>query len=55
MVKWLIAQGVRLDHKMMCGTTALDVAEGSSLGINYNVQPKLAAIIREAIVAEGNR
>ena len=40
---------------MICGTTALDVAEGSSLGINYNVQPELAAIIREAMLTEGNR
>ena len=55
LVKWLIAQGVRLDYTMTCGTTALDVAEGSSLGINYNVQPELAAIIREAMLAQGNR
>ena len=55
LVKWLIAQGVRLDHKMTCGTTALDVAEGSSLGINYNVQPELAAIIRGAMLTQGNR
>ena len=53
LVRWLIAEGAPLDHTMTCGTTALDVAEGSSLGINYNVQPELAAIIREAMVAQG--
>ena len=52
LVRWLIEQGVPLDHKMSCGTTALDLAEGSNLGINLNVQPALAKIIREAMVAQ---
>ena len=52
LVRWLIEQGVPLDHKMICGTTALDLAEGSNLGINLNVQPALAKIIREAMVAQ---
>ena len=53
LARWLIEQGVPLDHKLDCGDTALDLAEGSSLGINYNVQPELAGIIREAMIAQG--
>ena len=53
LVRWLIDQGVPLDHQMASGETALDLAEGSGLGITYHVQPELAAVIREAMVAQG--
>ena len=53
LVRWLIDQGVPLDHQMASGETALDLAEGSGLGITYHVQPELAAVIREAMVTQG--
>ena len=53
LVRWLIEQGVSLDHKMKSDETALDLAEGSSLGITYHVQPELAQIIREAMIEQG--
>ena len=53
LVRWLIDEGVPLDHQMKSGETALDLAEGSGLGITYHVQPELAAIIRDAMVAQG--
>jgi hypothetical protein len=53
LVKWLIEQGVPLDRPNKSGETALDLAKGSSLGITYHVQPELAEIIRQAMVAQG--
>ena len=53
LVKWLIDEGVPLDHRMRSGETALDLAEGSDLGITYHVQPALAAVIRDAMIAQG--
>ena len=53
LVRWLIDEGVPLDHRMKSGETALDLAEGSDLGITYHVQPRLAAIIRDAMIAQG--
>ena len=49
LVKWLIAQGVQLDRKTVAGQTPLDMARGSTLGINLQVQPELAAIIEQAM------
>lgn len=53
LVRWLIEEGVPLDQQMASGETALDLAEGSRLGIGYHVQPELAGIIREAMIARG--
>lgn len=53
LVRWLIDEGVPLDYRMRSGETALDLAEGSNLGITYHVQPHLAEIIREAMLARG--
>jgi len=53
LARWLIEEGVPLDHKMKSDETALDLAEGSSLGITYHVQPELAQIIREAMIEQG--
>ena len=53
LARWLIEQDLPLDHKMASGETALDLAEGPGLGITYHVQPELAAVIREAMVAWG--
>jgi len=53
LVRWLIEEGVPLDHQMASGETALDLAQGSRLGIGYHVQPELAGIIREAMIARG--
>ena len=35
------------------GRTALDLARGSTLGINYSVQPELAEIIEKGMRARG--
>jgi hypothetical protein len=53
LVEFLIEQEVPLDHKNKANETALDVANGSSLGITYHVYPELADIIRKAMVARG--
>jgi ankyrin repeat protein len=53
LVEYLIAQGVPLDHRNKSKETALDVANGSSLGITFHVYPELADIIRKAMIAQG--
>lgn len=53
LVEWLIAEGVPLDHAMQSGQTALDVARGANLGFIFQIQPKIAEIVREAMVAKG--
>ena len=53
LVRWLVDEGVPLDHRMKSGETALDLAKGSGLGITYHVQPELAAIIRDSMIANG--
>ena len=53
LVKWLIEHDVPLDHVSMTAETALDLAEGSDLGITWHVQPELAALIREAMIEQG--
>ncbi len=53
LVEWLIAQDIPLDLKAAGGRTALDHARGSTLGINYSVQPELAEIIEKAMRAKG--
>ena len=50
---WLIAQGVPLDRKTGTGKTPLDLARGTTLGINFNVFPDIAEIIEDAMRAEG--
>lgn len=53
LVEWLIAQDIPLDVKGAGGRTALDHARGSTLGINYSVQPELAEIIEKGMRARG--
>ena len=53
LVQWLIDEGVPLDHAMQSGQTALDVAQGANLGFIFQIQPEVAAILREAMVAQG--
>ncbi|MGE3405140.1 MAG: ankyrin repeat domain-containing protein [Vicinamibacterales bacterium] len=53
LVEWLIAQGIPLDVQAAGGRTALDLARGSTLGINYSVQPEIAEIIEKAMRARG--
>ncbi len=53
LVEWLIAHDVPLGAKAAGDRTALDLARGSTLGINYSVQPELAEIIEKAMRAKG--
>jgi ankyrin repeat protein len=53
LVEWLIDEGVPLDHEMQSGQTALDVAQGANLGFIFQIQPEIAAVLREAMVARG--
>ena len=53
LIEWLIAQHIPLDVKAAGGRTALDLARGSTLGINYSVQPELAEIIEKGMRARG--
>lgn len=53
LVKWLMAQGVKLDGRTSKGITALEMARGSTVGINLQVQPELAAIIEQEMRAKG--
>ena len=53
MVRWLIEQGVPLDHEMNSGHTALNVAEGSNLGFIAQIQPEVAEILRAALEEQG--
>ena len=53
LTKWLIAQGVPLDSKTSTGKMPLDLARGTTLGINFNMFPEVAEIIEEAMLAEG--
>ena len=52
-MEWLIDEGVPLDHEMQSGQTALDVAQGANLGFIFQIQPEIAAVLREAMVARG--
>ena len=53
LTKWLIAQDVPLDSKTSTGKMPLDLARGTTLGINFNMFPEVAEIIEEAMLAEG--
>jgi ankyrin repeat protein len=53
LVKWLIEHDVQLDRKTSRGETALDLARGTTLGINLQVRPDLAEIIEQAMRAKG--
>jgi len=53
LAEWLIAQDIPLDVRAAGGKLALDHARGSTLGINYSVQPELADIIEKAMRARG--
>ncbi len=53
LVEWLIAHDIPLDVKAAGDRTPLDLARGSTLGINYSVQPELAEIIEKAMRARG--
>ena len=53
MVKWLIDEGVPLDHAMRSGHTALDVAEGSNLGFVAQIQTEVAEVLRAAMREQG--
>ena len=53
LVEYLIAQGVPLAHRNKTGQTALDLANGSNLGITFHVYPELADVIRKAMIAQG--
>lgn len=53
LAKWLIAQGVQIDRKTAVGATALDMARGTTLGINLHVQPEVAAVIESAMRERG--
>jgi ankyrin repeat protein len=53
LVKWLIAHDVQLDRKTTRGETPLDLARGTTLGINLQVRPDLAEIIEQAMRAKG--
>jgi ankyrin repeat protein len=50
---WLIERGVPLDRRTATGKTALDLARGSTLGINYKVWPEIARLIEAAMRAQG--
>ena len=53
LVEWLIARDVPLDAKAAGDRTALDHARGSTLGVNFKVQPELAEILEKAMRARG--
>jgi ankyrin repeat protein len=53
LAKWLIDQGVRLDHRMANGMTPLDVAQGSRLAFNYKIEPALAEMLRQEMIELG--
>ena len=53
LVEWLIDAGVPLDQRLQSGETALDMAEGTGLGLSPSVRPDLAAILRAAMTARG--
>jgi ankyrin repeat protein len=53
LVEYLIEQGVPLAHRNKSKDTALDVANGSMLGITFHVYPEIADVIRKAMVAQG--
>ncbi len=53
LVEWLIDAGVPLDQRLQTGETAMDLAEGTNLGLSPSVQPELAAILRAAMTARG--
>ena len=50
---WLIEQGVPLDHKTGTGKIPLDLARGTTLGINFNMFPEVAEILEQAMLVEG--
>lgn len=53
LARWLIAQGVTIDRQTTSGVTALDMARGTTLGINLHFQPEVAEVIEAGMRAQG--
>jgi ankyrin repeat protein len=53
LVQYFIDRGVDLERKTAQGMTALDMARGTTLGVNFHIQPEAAAVIEKAYRAKG--
>jgi ankyrin repeat protein len=53
LAQWLIDNGIHLERKTAQGMTALDMARGTTLGVNFHIQPEIAAVIEKAYRVQG--
>ena len=53
LTQWLIDHGAALDRKTALGSLPLDMARGTTLGVNLHIQPEIAAVIEKAMRAKG--
>jgi hypothetical protein len=53
LAQWLIDHGVSLERKTAQGRLALDMARGTTLGVNFHIQPEITAVIEKAYRAKG--